>query len=379
MRTEIEGGGGRGTVRESRIAPDDEAGDMAELEAALSSGDDDEDEGEVSDGLDGLDALGVNTDEIRGQRRQQQQQQRGPGKGQQQRGQRQQQRGAGDDQLDDLEPLSVEEYQNRHRQTSAALKQTRQEMQALREASARRDANFERLVGILQGSGRLPADGQQQQQRFPQSEAEIAAMVKKDPVRALQAMIKRVADYEAEAETTHRAQAQNQRMSQAVADVQNHVRNDEAAFERVRPDYHDASAFLIEQRIKTAVRMGIPEDAAKQAVFRELIQAGVHARATGANSAQLIYEAAMDAGYTPGRGPSGGGQRQQQRGGGQQQQQRDPLQHIRDGVRNSRSAGGGGGGGGDNDGGLVNILDLEGGDFDAAADKLLKNLRRGRA
>ena len=45
-------------------------------------------------------------------------------------------------------------------------------------------------------------------------------------------MIKRVADYEAEAETTHRAQAQNQRMSQAVADVQNHVRNDEAAFER---------------------------------------------------------------------------------------------------------------------------------------------------
>ncbi len=84
------------------------------------------------------------------------------------------------------------------------------------------------------------------------------------------------------------------------------LRDHEADFEAITPDYPPAYRFYVEARTKQVMAMHphLDEVGAKRALTFEVLQAANNAISAGQNPAALIYAAAKAMGYTPGAAPT---------------------------------------------------------------------------
>lgn len=355
---------------------------MAELEQALIHDDEGDGDDAGGSGVDGLDALGVNVDELDPPPRRKDKRQRGDKRGGEQR------RREDADFDDDDDDLSPEEWKRRERQKSAALREEREARRRDREEIADVRSKFDRLVGMIQ-AGRV--------QGFQGQAAEEPIDIRKHPLKALEAMAAKIQQYE-EGERQRHTQTEAQRKEAvAVSNGIKEMRRAEAEFKLDTPDYDHAAAHYIKTRMTMAQAQGFSQEAAQKFVMRELLQTGAMAREMGKNPAELIYAAARVAGYRrarPGDDKRGGDQRRPVSGrpapryrddehdddvyGGDADDNLDRVDRIERGRRSGRGHGSGGSGGGRQErGGVPNLLELNGEEFDKNADAFLKRMRRG--
>lgn len=172
-------------------------------------------------------------------------------------------------------------------------------------------SNFQTLMTrVLAGQGAPGAPPQaqppQQQQFVPPSAEEIA----RDPMAAInrlaafaQAAIQERQDLETQQrEHAHQAR-QNQvvqmQQAQAVHAVATSLRDHEAEFEIVQPDYQQAVTYYVDARKKQLATMypGFDDDRLTNAITHEVLQSAHQALRAGANPASLLYQAATHLGY----------------------------------------------------------------------------------
>lgn len=188
-----------------------------------------------------------------------------------------------------LEPLTPEEYQRRHENINAALKEERAEKRAIKTELAQLKAELETL--------RTSQPQQFQQFTLDQQIADYAtvdwnAWAATDPVAANNAALQYQALIDQRDALTRQAQqAEQQRtvqqQQQAMQAFAQALGEQEAEYRQVKPDYEAAMTHLRGSLQREAEGMGYFGQDADAYVRQSLIETGMRVHAAGRNLAEL--------------------------------------------------------------------------------------------
>lgn len=200
-----------------------------------------------------------------------------------------------------LEPLTPEEYQRRHDNLNAALKQERAEKREMKALLAQLQSRVEEIHTTQ------PQQFQQftlDQQISDYQTIDWRAWADADPVAANNAALhyQQLMD-QRDGLRTQSEQAQQARQQQeqqaALTQFAESLNASEDEFRRVKPDYENATAFLRDTLRKEAEWQGFFGEQAEQYVQNTLVQTGLRVHAAGKDLAEFAYSMAQQRGYTP--------------------------------------------------------------------------------
>jgi len=200
-----------------------------------------------------------------------------------------------------LEPLTVEEYQKRHRDLTAALKEERQAKRELRDKMAQIEA---RLSEVQETQ---PTEFQKftLDQRIAEYQAvNWQLWAAQDPESAgaaaqeFEALVNRREQIEQQARQAQ-TQRQQQAQQQQFASFVETVNQQEAEYAKAKPDYQDAVNFLKSELIAEAESQGYFGDHAKQYATQRIVEVSQRVHASGKNVAEFGYSLALQNGYKP--------------------------------------------------------------------------------
>ena len=207
----------------------------------------------------------------------------------------------GEGQPEALPPLTNEEYQKRHVQTVAALRETRQAEKATRQELAALKATVEHL----QTSQPAAFEKFQIDQRLANAQTiDWGAWLAQDYATAQQEINELQAAHARHTEITQ-AEQQRQQLAQQQAEQQHittlvtTLQEQEAEFRADKPDYGDAASFLRGQWLGEANANGYFGDQAELYVNNVMLQLGNRLSAAGQNMAEHGYNLAIQKGYKP--------------------------------------------------------------------------------
>lgn len=198
-----------------------------------------------------------------------------------------------------LPPLTVEEYQKRHDNMNAALRETRQQQRAARDEVTQLRARMEQMqTSQPQAFERFIVDANIADfekidwQRWEAANPEQAHA----DWREYQAMRARKEEFgrldAAAAEQDRQAQGKAQLNAMVTT-----LHDQEAAFKEAKPDYDAAVSFLRDELAKEANANGYFGDEAEQVVMRHLLQVGARVHASGQDMAKFSYDMAVQRGF----------------------------------------------------------------------------------
>lgn len=186
----------------------------------------------------------------------------------------------------ELEPLSAEEWKQRHDNLQKALHAER----------SKRKENDEYRQKFAEIENRL-AQLTPQQRQDAKDEAEQRPDASKDPLAALDYALNKIEQYE-NLENQRAQQAEQQRQqSQQINQLVQYVNNDEAEFAGKTPDYYDAVNFIRDSRRKHFEALGYNEQQAAQLAGQEAQQLAIQSVQSQRSPAETAYRYAQALGY----------------------------------------------------------------------------------
>jgi hypothetical protein len=241
-------------------------------------------------------------------------------------------------------PLTPEELDKRYRQTSKALKETRNTYRS----------QIEELKAQVEALKTAPQRQQAQVLDDGPPDPEV------DPIGALKYGLKRLGMVdEQEAQTAQQRQAQERQQQESNA-LAAWGREQEEDFREDKPDYDKAAEHFATSRLKELAEEGVPANQIQQEFMSELAGLMKRAKASGKNPAEIVYTLAQRRGYGKNAGI-------------------DKLGKVARGQEQARSLSSGGGRPASTNSDLTfdKVAALSGAAFDSAFAKLKASQRRG--
>lgn len=203
------------------------------------------------------------------------------------------QAGQGDN-ADYREPLSADEWKQRHDNLQKALHAER----------SKRKENDEYRQKFAEIETRL-AQLTPQERKDAKAEAEKRPDASKDPLAALDYALNKIEQYERqETERTQQTEAQRQQQAQ-LQRFASYVNEQETQFAEATPDYYDAVQWVRDKRSEHYQALGYTDAAASQQAMQEAQQLAVLAVRQQRSPAEVAYSYAKALGYAPSQQPAG--------------------------------------------------------------------------
>jgi hypothetical protein len=214
------------------------------------------------------------------------------------------------------QPLTVEEYQRRHRDITEALRQER-----LRSRAG--EQRFEQAIAELRQRVGLDAD--------PEADPLAGVDVDKDPIGAIEALLKHMAGQQQLTVEQRREEQKRQASENARRDYEDRATTYESEVVAEHPDYPDALQFVMDRLVAERVDLGYAKDVAEAEVDQLVYTTTQDLMRRGVNPARYAYGLAVKNGYKPGAAATAAGQ-----GGGTPAAQPKPADAVRRGAGRSR-------------------------------------------
>lgn len=200
-----------------------------------------------------------------------------------------------------LEPLSPEEYQKRHRDLTAALKEERQAKREFRDKLAQLEAR------LSETRETQPIEFQkftldQRIAEYQQINWQLFAAQNPDgadaAAREFEALVNQREQIERHAQQTQ-VQRQQQAQQQQFTSFVETVNAQEAEYAQAKPDYQEAVNFLKSELIAEAETQGFFGDQAQRYATQRIVEVSQRVHASGKNVAEFGYKLALQNGYKP--------------------------------------------------------------------------------
>lgn len=188
---------------------------------------------------------------------------------------------------DNREPLSADEWKQRHDNLQKALHAER----------SKRKENDEYRQKFAEIENRL-AQLTPQQRQDAKDDAEQRPDATKDPLAALDYALKKIELYETREQQTAREREEERKQQEQLQVFAQHVTQDEAQFAEQTADYYDAVEWLREARSRHYHALGYDEGGARQLAGQEAQQLAIHATRQQRSPAEVAYNYAKALGYS---------------------------------------------------------------------------------